>query len=191
MAIAKGLRSISDPRRPLAVPRTVESCSEPGAACETVCAVHPARQPGRHGCNPPGTAPLTRGQTCSLVSPGCDSPGGDALVVLTSVTVSPTTVRAGDHFTPTATAAFGDWDSQGIISVDCADSAYWQASSAFTVSLTAVLNQTGAAFGAECDPAFAPSKIDTIQVGSLTLARQSPPSHGCSILNRVANARPG
>lgn len=118
-------------------------------------------------CHPPGTAPLTQGQNCSLVSdvpPGCDSPGGDASVVLTSVSVSPTTVRAGDQFTATAAAAFGDCDSPGIISVDYADSAYWQASSALTVSFTAVLNQTVVVFGAECDPSFAPSKIDTIQV---------------------------
>lgn len=122
---------------------------------------------GVMGCHPPGTAPLTQGQNCSLISdfpPGCDSPGGDASVVLTSVNVSPTTVHSGDHFTATAAAAFGDCDSQGMIFVDYADSAYWQASSALTVSLTAVLNQTVVVFGAECDPAFAPSKIDTIQV---------------------------
>ena len=120
-------------------------------------------------CNPP-TAPKPT-QYCTFISfdvpPDCSegpSQNANAQATLDSVSVSPTVVRAGDHFTASARATVAHCNSVSQITIDYANDVYNGNPPSLTVSLTAVFGDTVLTFEAECGLVFAPVKTRIIQV---------------------------
>lgn len=120
-------------------------------------------------CKVPSAVDLP-GLSCALSfdNSSCDgSSNKPSQVTLTSVSVSPSVVRAGGEFTASASATFANCSGLGGgYSVGYANQMYPAATSAsnFALTLTAVLGDTAVSFQAYCGSVRTAVESVTIQV---------------------------